>query len=297
MQNIPDSEEFPIDELARRTGLTVRNIRELQGRGLIEPPTLRGRKGFYGATQLGQIALVRKLQERGYALNSIKDLIESWNARGASSSVKLLEDALRERHGEVLSEAEVAALLPEVLEEPYLSRAMDLKLLVERDGERVATDAELVYFGSAFISCGLPMDLLLDELMLLQEEAVRITDLFRSNFQDHVIVPLQSKGISKEGLEELANAIVVLRQTSTRAVAVVVRRALERGALPLAALQRAVPVADGESVAKGTLTPPAKKAGVKAAAAKTAPVAKKGAAPKAPAAKKSAKSTGSKSSS
>ena len=37
-----------IDELARETGMTVRNIRAHQSRGLLPPPVVRARTGYYG---------------------------------------------------------------------------------------------------------------------------------------------------------------------------------------------------------------------------------------------------------
>ncbi len=36
-----------IRELAERTGMTVRNIRAHQTRGLLPPPVVRGRTGYY----------------------------------------------------------------------------------------------------------------------------------------------------------------------------------------------------------------------------------------------------------
>ncbi len=40
--------ELTIDELARETGMTVRNIRAHQSRGLLPPPEVRARTGYYG---------------------------------------------------------------------------------------------------------------------------------------------------------------------------------------------------------------------------------------------------------
>ncbi len=37
-----------IDELARETGMTVRNIRAHQSRGLLPPPEVRARTGYTG---------------------------------------------------------------------------------------------------------------------------------------------------------------------------------------------------------------------------------------------------------
>ncbi len=39
--------DLTIDELAQRTG-TVRNVRAHQSRGLLPPPEVRGRTGYYG---------------------------------------------------------------------------------------------------------------------------------------------------------------------------------------------------------------------------------------------------------
>src|SRR6185437_14658101 len=42
------ADELTIDELARETGMTVRNIRAHQSRGLLPPPEVRARTGYYG---------------------------------------------------------------------------------------------------------------------------------------------------------------------------------------------------------------------------------------------------------
>ena len=54
--------DLTIDELARRTGMTVRNIRAHQSRGLLPPPEVRGRTGYYGSEHLARIELIRELQ-------------------------------------------------------------------------------------------------------------------------------------------------------------------------------------------------------------------------------------------
>ena len=44
-----------IDALAARVGLTVRTVRAYAGRGLLPPPTLRGRTGLYGEEHLARL--------------------------------------------------------------------------------------------------------------------------------------------------------------------------------------------------------------------------------------------------
>ena len=69
--------EFTIDELARASETTVRNIRAYQDRGLLPPPELRGRKGYYFNSHLARLRVISGLLDRGYSLNSIKDLIDA----------------------------------------------------------------------------------------------------------------------------------------------------------------------------------------------------------------------------
>src|SRR4051794_18956084 len=64
-----------IDELARETGLTVRNVRSHHARGLLPPPEVRGRTGYYGPDHVQRLRLIQKLQSEGLKLDGIKRLL------------------------------------------------------------------------------------------------------------------------------------------------------------------------------------------------------------------------------
>src|SRR3954465_5711203 len=64
-----------IDELARETGLTVRNVRSHHARGLLPPPEVRGRTGFYGPEHVQRLRLIQELQQEGLKLEGIKRLL------------------------------------------------------------------------------------------------------------------------------------------------------------------------------------------------------------------------------
>jgi DNA-binding transcriptional MerR regulator len=72
----PGAPQLTIDELARRTGMTVRNIRAHQSRGLLPPPDVRGRTGYYGDEHAARIELIRELQADGLNLEAIRRLLE-----------------------------------------------------------------------------------------------------------------------------------------------------------------------------------------------------------------------------
>ncbi len=65
-----------VEELARRTGLTVRSIRSYQTRKLLPPPSLRNRTGFYGERHVARIELIKDLQSQGLKLSSIARLLD-----------------------------------------------------------------------------------------------------------------------------------------------------------------------------------------------------------------------------
>jgi DNA-binding transcriptional MerR regulator len=81
-----------IEELAERAGMTVRNVREHQTRGLLPPPALVGRKGFYDERHLARLLLVRQLQEEGLNLHAVGWLLEQ--APPEAAEVARLKQAL-----------------------------------------------------------------------------------------------------------------------------------------------------------------------------------------------------------
>ena len=56
--------------------MSVRNIRSHQARGLLAPPEVRMRVGYYGPEHVLQLRLIRDLQDQGFNLNGIKRLLE-----------------------------------------------------------------------------------------------------------------------------------------------------------------------------------------------------------------------------
>src|SRR5919201_4891350 len=72
-----------IDELARETGMTVRNIRSHATRGLLPPPEVRARTGYYGPEHVARLRLIQELQSNGYNLAAIKHLLSRTEAESA----------------------------------------------------------------------------------------------------------------------------------------------------------------------------------------------------------------------
>lgn len=67
-----------IDQLAAEAGVPARTIREYQTLGLLPGPERSGRIGLYADSHVQRLALVGRLQARGYSLAGIKDLLAAW---------------------------------------------------------------------------------------------------------------------------------------------------------------------------------------------------------------------------
>src|SRR5438270_6037555 len=79
---VPASHELTIDELARESGMTVRNIRAHQSRGLLPPPEVRARTGYYGPEHVTRLRLIQEMQAEGFNLKAIQRLVETSNGAG-----------------------------------------------------------------------------------------------------------------------------------------------------------------------------------------------------------------------
>ena len=88
-----NSEQLTIDQLAQRVGMTVRNIRAHQSRGLLPPPEVKGRTGYYGPEHEARVELIKELQADGYNLDLIRRLIEGNG--GSSAEVLRFTRAVR----------------------------------------------------------------------------------------------------------------------------------------------------------------------------------------------------------
>jgi DNA-binding transcriptional MerR regulator len=71
-----------IEELARRAGVSTRNVRAYRTAGLLPPPHIEGRTGRYGDEHLRRLAVVARLQRRGWSLAAIRDALAAWDGGG-----------------------------------------------------------------------------------------------------------------------------------------------------------------------------------------------------------------------
>lgn len=162
--------EYTVDELARVSDSTVRNIRAYQDRGLLAPPEKRGRVGVYDDTHASRLKLINHLLARGYTLANIQDLIKAIDEGHDLRSILGLENAIGSRWSherpKKYSLVELAKMFgvkgtPASLTKT-VSKAVELGLL-ERDGLAfVARSPATLDAGATMAQAGIPLADLFD---------------------------------------------------------------------------------------------------------------------------------------
>jgi Predicted transcriptional regulators len=71
------ADSLTITQLAEKVGMTARNIRAYQSRGLVHSPRIQGRIARYGGDHVARLELIASLQREGFTLAAIKRLIDT----------------------------------------------------------------------------------------------------------------------------------------------------------------------------------------------------------------------------
>lgn len=127
-----------VDELARQADIPVRTIREYQTFGILPPPERQGRVGVYSPGHLTRLALITRLQDRGYSLAGIRDLLASWsNGADLGEVLGLAADQLVhiDEPGTPATVEQLATLLPQLVPE-RLDDLIDAGLIEHCDPDR-----------------------------------------------------------------------------------------------------------------------------------------------------------------
>jgi DNA-binding transcriptional MerR regulator len=206
--------ELTIDELARETGMTVRNIRAHQSRGLLPPPEVRARTGYYGREHVARLRLIQELQGNGYNLAAIKDLV----TRSSGSSQEALEFArallapFEDERPEVIDAAELAERYGPDADPKLLARAERLGILVPLgEGRYEIPSPTLLRAGETLIALGISLHKALDVIESVARHADSVAQTFVKLFLERVWKPFDRAGQPETDWPAVLAAIEQLR--------------------------------------------------------------------------------------
>jgi DNA-binding transcriptional MerR regulator len=200
MSKPPDG-EMTISELAQRTGMTVRNIRAHQTRGLLPPPVVRGRTGYYNEDHVARIELTREMQAEGLNLEAIRRMLEGVD--GAAPEIigftRTLRAPFEEEAPEIVELVELAELWKKEVEEgrgfEMLERGEKLGTIRSLpDGKVEVISPRMMNAAAALADVGMSPDAVLAVAEKLRRKANEIAQLFTDLFLEQVWKPFDEAG-------------------------------------------------------------------------------------------------------
>jgi DNA-binding transcriptional MerR regulator len=207
------TDELTIDELAQRTGMTVRNIRAHQSRGLLPPPDVRGRTGYYGADHVVRLELIKEMQAEGFNLEAIRRLVEA--SPGSSEEplrfVRAVHEPFVEEEPELVSAAELAERWRST-DARLLERAVKLGLLRDLgDGRYEDVSPRLTRAGQQLAELGVPAEVGLEIASKVRRHADGVARAYVKLFVEQVWKPFEAAGAPEERWPEVRDALERLR--------------------------------------------------------------------------------------
>jgi DNA-binding transcriptional MerR regulator len=212
--------EYRLDELARQAEVASTTVRLYQSKGLLAPPRLEGRTGWYDDSHLSRLRLIARLQNEGHSLAGIADLLEQWESGRSLDAVigieAELDSLLGEVHAVVLDPADLLARFPEGSMTPELMQRASALGLVEptEDGKVRVADRRFLDSGSALAELGIPTDVILDEWEALVTHTDDIAQRFISIFETHLAPNDWQSGLDTNQARELARTLAQLQATA-----------------------------------------------------------------------------------
>jgi DNA-binding transcriptional MerR regulator len=237
-------QRLTIDQLAQSTGLTVRNVRNYQSRGLIPPPEVQGRVGYYGAEHLARLQLIREMQAQGFNLAAIAHVLEQ--ARGSGEEVlgftRSLMAPFETEAPEIVEHADLFERLGGDVDPKLIAKAEKLGLVIPiAENCFEAPSPTLLAAGERLVALGVPLDAALDMVDKLKRNTHRIAQTFVQIFLEFIWKPFDDAGrpesdwptvrAALDQLRPLASEalIAVFAPTMTQAVEVAFGKELDRG--------------------------------------------------------------------
>lgn len=218
MQNV---EGFTIEELAARTGVTVRNIRAYQTKGLLPSPRLRGRTGIYGEDHLTRLRMIKEMQAAGFGLKAIKTLLDAAPS-GTEDEVLRFERTLLAPWSSEEPETVRIDVLARRLGYPppaVAERAQQLGLIEIVDDEHYLVRVpSLISAAEELRDLGVPVADSLEVVARVLRNSEAITETFVDVFLKHVWRPFDRAGRPREEWPQVRESLERLRPIAGRVV-------------------------------------------------------------------------------
>ncbi|MEV7240812.1 MerR family transcriptional regulator [Streptomyces sp. NPDC093248] len=193
MTDLPPRKTYRIEDLAHRSGTSVRTIRAYQDKNLLPRPQRQGRANLYSDLHLTRLRQITHLLDRGYTLASIGELLDAWDTgRGLGGVLGLateVEGPWTEEQPARITRAELNSRFSGAPDEDAVSEALELGVLEpvlgDPDTFLVPSPQEL-YVAAELHAAGVPLSAIAGHLRELRGDIEHIASRFLEFTTEHV---------------------------------------------------------------------------------------------------------------
>ena len=214
--------KMTIGELARRTGMTIRNIRAHQTRGLLPPPEVQGRTGYYNEEHVARIELTREMQAEGLNLEAIRRVLESTggSSREMVDFARAVRAPFEDETPEIFDAGDFAeAWGVKTVDERLLRKAEKLGTLrVLPDGQVEVISPRLHRAAIRMIEIGISPEAAVAVAAKLHDHADAVARAYVDLFTEQIWEPFDKAGRPEEDWHKVLEALEALRPLASDAL-------------------------------------------------------------------------------
>ncbi len=225
--------DLTIEQLAHEAGLSVRNVRSHHARGLLPPPEVRVRVGYYGPEHIARLHLIKELQDEGLKLEGIKRLLDEPQPTGEGLlRMKQAADATADvEEAEIIRASELGERLglDQAEASKALAKAEKLGLLVPvGDGLYEVPTPSLLEAAEEAHRMGIHVLHALDAIAEVERHSQAVSKRFVKLFMQDVWKPFSESGMPEERWPAVAEAMERTRPLAAHAMLGMFRQVMSR---------------------------------------------------------------------
>jgi DNA-binding transcriptional MerR regulator len=220
-----------IDELAAAVGLTVRTVRFYASKGLLPPPHLVGRVGWYDDTHLARLTLVRDLQEAGFTLQAIEGFVARVPEGASPDDIAVFHALLAPwvaAAPDEVTRAELDVLAGRRLDDRAVEDLVAAGSIEVLDDGRVRVRPVDLELGLQLLDLGVPRAMIERSRALIDAATGQLAEDLAALLRQHLLRPYLQGEVPEEQRAALAGVIARLKPLTIQAVLAAMQSSVDR---------------------------------------------------------------------
>src|SRR5271166_3149911 len=212
--------DLTIEQLAAEVGMSVRNIRNHHTRGLLPPPEVRARVGYYNSEHVARLRLILDLQADGFNLAAIERLLSG--SDGLAQRLLGLRTAVttpfEPETPEIVTGDELTARFGEI-DGKDIARVRKMKLLVPLGEDRFEVPSPtLLKAAEEVMALGISFHAAISLTERVSRDCESISRAFTRLYLKELWEPFERAGQPDDQWDRLIDAVESLRPMASEAL-------------------------------------------------------------------------------